>query len=116
MLAAVGAVARQRFATSDFVGRFGGEEFAVVLARHEPRRRTRDRREAPRRHRGDLVPGVDRRTTASFGVAVLPDDAGEPELLLRAADRALYAAKGAGRDRVETIHGALASTSAEPPA
>ena len=61
------------------------------------------------------VPGVDRRTTASFGVAVLPDDAGEPELLLRAADRALYAAKGAGRDRVETIHGALAATPAEPP-
>ena len=40
--------------------------------------------------------------TASFGVAALPDDAGESEQLIRKADRALYTAKAAGRNRVAT--------------
>ena len=40
------------------------------------------------------------RVTASFGIAMLePDDAG-PETVLVRADRALYAAKAAGRNRV----------------
>jgi diguanylate cyclase (GGDEF)-like protein len=110
VLAAVGAVAASTVRASDFVGRFGGEEFAVVL----PDTNRAGGLEAAEKLRAAIaeisIPGVDRRITASFGVAVLPDDAGEPELLLRAADRALYAAKGAGRDRVETIHDAHPST------
>jgi diguanylate cyclase (GGDEF)-like protein len=107
VLAAVGAVAASTVRASDFVGRFGGEEFAVLL----PDTNRAGALEAAEKLRAAIaeisIPGVDRRITASFGVAVLPDDAGEPELLLRAADRALYAAKGAGRDRVETIREAL---------
>jgi len=38
--------------------------------------------------------------TASFGLAVWPMDGQEPEALLASADRALYAAKEAGRNRV----------------
>jgi diguanylate cyclase (GGDEF)-like protein len=48
------------------------------------------------------VAGVSRKVSASFGVAAIPDDAGEPDELLRVADRALYTAKREGRDRVET--------------
>jgi diguanylate cyclase (GGDEF)-like protein len=40
--------------------------------------------------------------TASIGIATFPDDATTPENLMRTADRALYSAKRAGRDRVET--------------
>ena len=39
--------------------------------------------------------------TASLGVAVMPDDSAESTGLLRGADRALYAAKRAGRNRIE---------------
>jgi hypothetical protein len=44
---------------------------------------------------------LDLRVTASFGVATLPDDCGDADSLMRAADRALYSAKGRGRNRVE---------------
>jgi diguanylate cyclase (GGDEF)-like protein len=50
-----------------------------------------------------FVPTVDQRITASMGIAVLPDHAIDADGLLRMADRALYSAKGNGRDRIEHI-------------
>jgi GGDEF domain-containing protein len=44
---------------------------------------------------------VDRAVTASLGVASYPTDALDSDTLVRMADCALYAAKGAGRNRVE---------------
>ena len=109
VLAAVGAVVAATVRTSDFVGRLGGEEFAALL----PSTNREGAIEAAEKLRAAIgrisVPRVDRPITASFGVAVMPDDAGEPELLLRIADRALYVAKSAGRDRVETIEQAPTS-------
>ena len=54
------------------------------------------------------VPGVPGAITASCGVAAFPEHAAEADELLRAADRALYAAKAGGRNR-----GARAGDSAE---
>ncbi|MEA2373979.1 MAG: hypothetical protein QOD53_442, partial [Thermoleophilaceae bacterium] len=51
---------------------------------------------------------------ASMGVATLPDDAAEIDALLRIADRALYAAKRGGRDRVEAPSSG-ADRATEPP-
>jgi diguanylate cyclase (GGDEF)-like protein len=60
------------------------------------------------------IPSLDGRTTASFGVALLPMHAVTGEQLLRAADRALYAAKNAGRNRVEIVRsGELREEAAE---
>ena len=103
VLAAVGAVVAATVRASDFVGRLGGEEFAALL----PDTNRAGAIEAAEKLRAAIgrvsVPRVDRHITASFGVAVMPDDAGEPDLLLRVADRALYMAKSGGRDRVVTM-------------
>lgn len=87
----------------DMACRLGGEEFALVLpdATLEVAQRRADAlRDAIHalepRHRGRPVGGV----TASFGIALYPEHAGDPDALLLAADRALYEAKAAGRDRV----------------
>jgi diguanylate cyclase (GGDEF)-like protein len=51
------------------------------------------------------VPGVEQAVSASVGVAVLPDHAGDASTLFRMADRALYVAKNNGRNRIETAAG-----------
>jgi predicted signal transduction protein with EAL and GGDEF domain len=47
------------------------------------------------------LPGVERPITASLGIAVTPDDAGDPTTLIRNADQVLFTAKGRGRNGVE---------------
>ncbi len=45
--------------------------------------------------------GIGYRLTASVGAATLCDAAGTPELLLAAADTAMYRVKGRGKDGIE---------------
>jgi diguanylate cyclase (GGDEF)-like protein len=101
VLAGVGDLLSTTLRGSDFTGRTGGEEFVALL----PDTDAEGAVEAAEKLRGAFerleVPGVDRRITASFGVAVFPDDAVDADELLRRADRALYAAKRQGRNRVE---------------
>jgi diguanylate cyclase (GGDEF)-like protein len=101
VLAAVGAAMRATIRSSDFVGRYGGEEFVILL----PDTGRDTAQLAAEKIRSAIaattVSGVTRPITASIGLAVLPDDAGDSVAILRQADRALYAAKSNGRNRVE---------------
>ncbi|MGH3754729.1 MAG: diguanylate cyclase [Pseudonocardiaceae bacterium] len=108
LLRAVADELRAETRPYDLVGRFGGEEFVILLpgvgtAQIEPvadRIRLRISRlrvvvDGPH-DRPVTVDGV----SVSIGAAVSPDDGDELNRLLQAADGALLAAKAAGRDRV----------------
>jgi len=83
----------------DLVARMGGEEFIAVLqgAGAASARRFAERIGELLRER-EIADGIS--VTTSAGVATFDRDAADAESLLIAADRALYAAKTAGRDRV----------------
>jgi diguanylate cyclase (GGDEF)-like protein len=103
LLGAVGDLASSAVRASDVVGRYGGEEFLALLPSTD-RDGALEAAEKLRRAISALsISGLPQTVTASFGVAVYPDDAVEPDELLRKADRALYKAKAAGRNRVEAL-------------
>src|SRR5437762_11464174 len=84
----------------DLVARYGGEEFAVLIAgvsADHARELAESLRETV-----EAIPAPHRVVTISVGVATfVPDRDATPDVLVRAADEALYAAKDAGRNRVE---------------
>jgi diguanylate cyclase (GGDEF)-like protein/PAS domain S-box-containing protein len=83
---------------SDLVGRYGGEEFCVVLSGVDAAKA----REIAERMRTKIqakdCSGV--KITASLGVAALKENCMQPEELVNQADKALYVAKESGRNRV----------------
>jgi diguanylate cyclase (GGDEF)-like protein len=110
VLAAVGRLLADTVRQSDIAARFGGEEFCLLLADTDVDGAVVVA-EKLRAAIGALeISGVSGRITASFGVASYPVHAADSQTLMRKADRALYAAKEAGRDRVEvaSVHGAPA--------
>jgi len=90
VLKRIGALLREATRADDVIGRFGGDEFVVVM---------------PEAARDQLVPGAqrigrlaaDRGISLSLGGASWPSDCGEPRGLLGTADQSLYRAKHAGR-------------------
>jgi diguanylate cyclase (GGDEF)-like protein len=93
---------QQRLRKSDMIGRYGGEEFAVILPDAEigdARTFMDSLRQQFERivHQHD---GQQFSCTFSAGMAASMDGCDENELI-RAADTALYQAKKAGRNRIE---------------
>ena len=93
----------------DSIGRFGGEEFVAILPEVDlaTARAVSDRVLAQIRELKVFSPDAPSVPlggfSASIGLALYPDNGGDVESLLHVADSALYAAKNAGRDRVESI-------------
>ena len=103
VLTAVGNLLRGNVRGSDIACRYGGEEFALILpdtGADAARRRAEDIRLAISTLSLIYARQPLGRVTASFGIAVFPDHAQDTDDLLRVADTALYAAKGAGRNRI----------------
>lgn len=102
VLVSLATLLEQHARASDVVCRYGGEEFVLLmpdmaletaLARADALRRSFER-EAVRYGQFDIC------TTLSIGVSCFPDHGARADLLIEAADKALYAAKHAGRNRV----------------
>ncbi len=92
---------RSELRASDVVCRHSGDEFIVLL--HDAHQwdevaATADRLLAAMELPA-LVQGRELGVSASIGVALYPDDATDPETLVRYADSAMYAAKHLGRAR-----------------
>ncbi|MBX9296115.1 GGDEF domain-containing protein [Chromobacterium vaccinii] len=99
----VAAIIERACREGDLAGRYGGEEF-VVLAGHggasSGEALAERLRAAIEESPCSLPSGLQLAVTASFGVATLSEASSTLESLLQAADRALYAAKRQGRNRV----------------
>lgn len=102
VLKRVGRLLRDGVRSADIVGRYGGEEFAIVL----PETGTEEAMDLVGRILEGVrgisidVGGETIEITSSAGVATLEDAEESPSELIRRADAALYRAKDEGRDRV----------------
>jgi len=108
LLRAVGVLLRSELRATDAAARYGGDEFALVL----PEVTKTGAWAVAEKIRAGLRSltvdvGSDGRltTSCSVGVASFSEAFSDPDALLRGADSALYAAKAAGRNRVELAAG-----------
>jgi diguanylate cyclase (GGDEF)-like protein len=96
-------VLRTEARETDFIARYGGDEFAVIMpetTKHDAlsvAERIRARVEKSPVELPDVGP---QRLTVSVGLATYPRDSNSTDGLLASADQALYASKAAGRNRV----------------
>ncbi len=92
------------------IGRFGGDEYVIVLEKVETRDQLKTLLKTIAK---ELALAFDPKTrvTASIGVSEYPVDGNEYEELMRKADKALYLAKEKGKNRhiiyEERLHGKL---------
>jgi diguanylate cyclase (GGDEF)-like protein len=89
---------------SDLLARLGGDEFVVLLAETDLNG-AQIVAEGLRRIMAEVSvtsEGADIRWTVSIGVATLTTDDASIEDCLKRADQALYRAKSAGRNQIET--------------
>ncbi len=94
----------------DLAARYGGEEFTVIMPganRDEAMAAAERMRLRIEELEYRTSSGRRRHITASLGVAVMPEAAEEPGALLKAADIALFEAKGGGRNQVVLFEGAV---------
>ena len=99
LLVTIAETLRECVRESDTIGRFGGDEFAILL----PNAGTH---EAIARVAGKIlgrvaqpctIAGNDIQTSLSIGISLYPDDGSDAETLVKNADNAMYYAKAGGR-------------------
>jgi diguanylate cyclase (GGDEF)-like protein len=103
LLRQIAAILGTNVRTVDYVGRYGGEEFIVVLPetlKDDACRMAERIRCSVEEQACLIIDGNPIRRTISVGVAAYPEDALNPGELVQRADEALYRAKHAGKNCV----------------
>jgi diguanylate cyclase (GGDEF)-like protein len=100
----------------DIIARLGGEEFAAILpGGTDTATLVAERVRANFELRGGEIAGYVMNATVSIGIAESPADVANIGALLSRADRALYAAKASGRNRICTEREARTAPVEAPP-
>ncbi len=95
----VGTILKETVRGADVAARYGGEEFSVLL----PETSSSEAAVIAERIRVrvEQTEFPDRKVTVSIGIATFTDAFANPDDLISAADKALYRAKGQGRNNVQ---------------
>ncbi|MEN3112727.1 EAL domain-containing protein [Uliginosibacterium paludis] len=102
LLVEVSARLRQRMRSEGSLGRLGGDEFLLILEAIERPEAAAEAAQATLATLAEpfrLAGGAELYVGASIGISIYPDDAANPNDLLRNADAALHQAKAQGRNR-----------------
>jgi diguanylate cyclase (GGDEF)-like protein len=102
ILREVAATIKENIRQIDLLGRYGGEEFILVLTEtgSEQSKFVAERIRKAVEEKQIKVYDENLGITISIGVATFPKDAEVPQAIIEKADQALYCAKEAGRNRV----------------
>jgi diguanylate cyclase (GGDEF)-like protein len=107
LLRRIGGILRDTVRKEDTAARLGGDEFAILMENCGAPEAAQIAATILERINGFVLSSAHkrRRVTASIGIASSADLCASPARLLEAADRACYAAKRSGRNRVEIASG-----------
>ncbi len=95
-LMSLATIARSSFRSNDILGRFGGDEFTILLPNTPPSIALA----TAERFRKNIERDSNPKYTISIGVATFPQDGETVKSLLDSADKALYKSKEAGKNKV----------------
>jgi diguanylate cyclase (GGDEF)-like protein len=99
-LTEVAARLTTRLRQNAFIARLGGDEFGALLTGASGRAAAIAAGILEMAHEPLSIEGHTLEYSASIGISFFPDDADDPDHLMRAADHAMYQAKTHGKDQV----------------
>ena len=103
VLTTISSRLRSVLRSNDVLGRYGGDEFIVVLRGGPEAEMSSETLERIMQSVAEplKIEGHTMRVNCSVGIAVFPQDGGTPQQLLEMADAAMYRAKQSGRNRCQ---------------
>lgn len=100
LLSLIGNRLPELFRSTDIVGRFGGDEFVILLIGPLTRDTLEEKCRSIHRQISEIkLPGLDTHITCSIGCGISDGSVESYDELFRLADRALYTAKETGKNR-----------------
>lgn len=101
ILKIMGSILKNKTRNIDFAGRYGGEEFLIILPETNLREGYLAAEKLRKAVKNTQIKNFNSKITVSCGVAELRAESSSSEQLIKRADDLLYKAKANGRDRVE---------------